>query len=169
MLVGGKNDAIPYHAYATQEHTSLGVSSRESNQRYLLKKVFPSQTLSGDFAGGLSVIENATIRLLPAAIREGYKVAKAMRTAEVLHSILQQLVSLSVADDIHDIVRSYMLKSCVFFITQHAHPDHHNDKLDRVYWCVRIYKKNLKLLYVKDICRVFFSNERLFFRLPRIP
>ena len=46
-----------------------------------------------------------------------YKLTKAIRVSCLLCSIFPQLIALGVTDDIHNIVRTYMLKSCVLYLT----------------------------------------------------
>ena len=46
-----------------------------------------------------------------------YKLTKAIRVSCLLCSIFPQLIALGVTDDIHNIERTYMLKSCVLYLT----------------------------------------------------
>ena len=61
-----------------------------------------------------SLVENALIKSLPQHILEGYRLAKAVRIVHVVTSIVQELIDLGVTIDIHKIMRTFHLKTCVF-------------------------------------------------------
>ena len=63
-----------------------------------------------------SLLENRIIKLIPGYVRMGYKIAKAVRLSSLLLPIFPQLRVLGLTDDIHNIIRTYMLKSCVFYL-----------------------------------------------------
>ena len=63
-----------------------------------------------------SLIENMIIRSIPNYVRMGYKIAKAVRLSSLLQPIFPQLIALGLTDDIHNIVRTYMLKTCIFYL-----------------------------------------------------
>ena len=65
-----------------------------------------------------SKVENGIILSLSIYIIEGYRLAKAIRIFRVIQTIVPQLIRIGVTSDIHVLIKSYMLKTCVFYLTQ---------------------------------------------------
>ena len=158
---------------------SIQQEHQELNRNLTICRQYKTMSLNGITYPGTSPIENRIIQLLPPAIREGYKIAKAMRIVKILQPVIPQLIELGVAGDTQDIVKTYMLKTCVFFITQHDNPDHHDDSHDCVHWAIRIYEKLRDFLQNECILGFFadmkgkpeylYCNESKTSKLSRFP
>ena len=107
-------------------HSNCGTTSKAAFQGSLSEyrqhnlKCYDSVRLLHDTRVnlGTSVIENHIIKSLPKVIRDGYKLAKAMRITLIIQSIVPQLIELDVTSNIHNVIKTYYLKTCVLFLTE---------------------------------------------------
>ena len=109
----------------------------------------------------MSELENHIILSVPESVREGYRLAKALRTSDILFPVLKELMSLGITDDIHNIMRSYMLKTCVIFLTYD--PTKCQLSNDRTIWAIRIYSLMKKCLIRGEMVEYFQRGRQLFF------
>ena len=106
-----------------------------------------------------SQVENALIKALPLYVREGYRLAKAIRITHVLRPIVPKLIRLGITDDIHNVIRSYHLKTCVFYLTQN-HTKNDNDPNNNLWkWTIAIYRK-LREFILLGTTKEFFNKKR---------
>ena len=108
----------------------------------------------------VSAIENLIIISIPKTIRKGYILAKALRVKSLLMPIFPHLIIIGVTDDIHDIIRTYMLKTCVMFLTHNAKAV---TKLcnNRICWTIAIFGL-LRYCLLKGALFEYFDYRGLF-------
>ena len=136
----------------TTQHNSLDIKS---------PKLFTEQE-SDEIV--YSQVENGLITALPAHVREGYGLAKAFRITPIMQPIVQELIYLGVTHDIHKIIRTYHLKTCVFILTKNYRYDENDiSGNDRLKWAIAIYTKLRELVILGD-AKEFFATERYIFK-----
>ena len=110
-----------------------------------------------------SLVENGLMRSLPAHILEAYRLTKAIRITHVIQLIVPQLIHLGVTGDIHNLIRSYHLKTCVFILTQNYECNHSNDKESETNnkwtWAIWIYEKLREIIMLGNV-HEFFATDR---------
>ena len=105
-----------------RQHTSLqGCDMAPSNDDDMPS--IQSVKLPGLFSEGtnttvFSQVENGLITALPIHVFEGYRLAKAFRISLVIKPIIQDPIRLDVTLDIHRVIRTYHLKTSVFYLTK---------------------------------------------------
>ena len=110
-----------------------------------------------------SHVENGLIKALPSYIIEGYRLAKAVRIVQVIHPIVQRLIDLGVTLDIHKVVRTYHLKTCVFYLTQRYVFDKSDiEGNNSLKWAIAIFEK-LRDFVVLGNAKEFFATDRYMF------
>ena len=105
----------------------------------------------------VSLIENEIIKSIPETIRRAYRLAKAVRISGLLRPIFPQLIALGMTDDIHNTIRSYMLKTCIFYLTHNASNIRHLCS-DRICWTIAIYEL-LRRCLIAGGFNEYFGNE----------
>ena len=108
-----------------------------------------------------SLVESSIIKALSANIREGYRLAKAMRNSHIIAPVADDVIALGVADDMQDLIKSYMLKTCVFVLTRDLQRDDKTFEYDRVYWAIQIYERFSKYLHDGVMEEYFRKGFRL--------
>ena len=89
-----------------------------------------------------SQVENRLVVALPSHIIEGYCLAKAVRIVHVILPIVHKLTDLGVTLDIHSVIRTYHLKTCVFCLPQHYVFDELEiEGNNRLKWAIAIFEK----------------------------
>ena len=110
-----------------------------------------------------SQIENALIRSLPSHVLDGYRLAKAVRILHVIQPIVQNLIDLGVTLDIHTVIRTYNLKTCVFYLTQDYVFDESDTKSNnRWKWAISIYEKLRQFIISGDVKEFFATHKYIF-------
>ena len=99
-------------------------------------------TLKSEFAKSkynvsFSEIELKLIKQLPNTVKMAYKLAKALRNCYIVKRVIPKLIDLGIAYDLEDLISSYMLKTCLLWISRDGVKDHDNS-LD---YCIDIYKQ----------------------------
>ena len=109
----------------------------------------------------VSLIENAIVNMIPDCMRNAYKIAKAVRVSCLLRPIFPQLIALGVTDDIHNIVRTYMLKSCILYLT---HNKQHimNTCTDPICLAIAIYSLLRHCLVIGEFYEYFANGNHVF-------
>ena len=103
-----------------------------------------------------SEIENHVIKSLPKCIIKGYRIAKAIRITLIVQTIVPQLIELGITDNLHNIVKTYYLKTCVLFLTQN-HVENVSDQESPLDWAICIYDK-LREFLTKGKMSAFFDD-----------
>ena len=116
------------------------------------------------FAFSFALDENEFIRNLPVNIRDGFKLAKAVRVASISRPTDLSGLHLDDADwvDTDDVIKTYMLKTCLMF----CYNEHKDDKnvLARKArdWTMMIYVKLLKFVEEERQLPTFYGDGVLF-------
>ena len=102
---------------------------------------------------GYSEIENEIVQKLPPNIRNGYKLAKAVRLGDVFKQLQKDYMD----DDYEKLIPTYYLKTCLFFITRDSVD--HLKSLSNIQCAIEIYKQLKRRL--RDFKRIphFFQNN----------
>ena len=109
----------------------------------------------------VSELENHIILSVPEYIRQGYRLAKAIRIARLLQPLFSQLIFLGVTGDIHNTVRSYMIKTCILYLThRYRHTD--GDTNSRFCWAIKTYSLLRKCVISGTMYEYFDSEKELF-------
>ena len=78
---------------------------------------------------------------------------------------MQKLIDLGVTLDIHKVKRTYHLKTCVFYLTQHYVCDDSDiDGNNRWKWAIAIYEKLREFILLGDTKEFFAVDEYVFRR-----
>ena len=110
-----------------------------------------------------SQVENALIKALPSYVIEGYRLAKAVRIVYVIHPILEKLIVIGVTSDIHKVILTYHLKTCVFYLTQnHVCDDQESERNNRWNWAIAVFEKLRELIMLGNVTE-FFATDRYVF------
>ena len=118
-----------------------------------------SQTLKSVF----SLIENKLIKNLPTNAIEGCRLAKAYRIVHVIQPIVPKLIDLGVTVDIHAVIRTYHLKTCVFYLTKSYNRDKSDKRsFDRWKWAIAIFDKLREFILMGNIKEFFATYEYIF-------
>ena len=116
-----------------------------------------------------SQVENGLIKALPRHIVEGYRLSKAMRNNLIMQPIVPELIHLGVTQDIHNVIRTYHLKSCVFYLTEnYVYTDEDAKKNNRLQWAIYIFAKLREFILLGNIMEFFDTenNRYMFKQLP---
>ena len=152
-------------------------SEKDSNNYISIKSEFAK----AKYTLSLSMWENELILGLPEPIRLGYKLAKAMRNNACLAPIIPLLIKLGVCHDTEDLITSYQIKTCLFFVLgrdkksrgrmirlctcQNAQMDYQPiDDRNFVEWAIAIFRK-MRWFITKAENRAiphFFLEQRVF-------
>ena len=82
----------------------------------------------------------------------------------MIRPILQKLIDLGVTLDIHKVIRTYYLKTCVFYLTQYYVCDDWDMKgYNRRKWAIAIYEKLRQFVMLGNV-KEFFATDRYVFR-----
>ena len=121
------------------------------------------RSLSDDPSGNstvYSLVENEIINTLPDYIRKGYKIAKALRISKLFAPVIPQLIELGVTSAIDTTIKTYYLKTCVFFITKN-HDLSASENNDPFNWAIKIYV-TLKQFLLQGNIPQYFETELKF-------
>ena len=111
-----------------------------------------------------SLIENELMKHLQKHMLEGYRVAKSVRIVQVIQPILPKLIHLGLTMNIHDLIRTYQLKTCVFYITQNYRYVESDIRINtRLAFAIAIYQKLREFIMIGN-AKEFFATERFVFR-----
>ena len=151
--ISPKKIPLPQHKYLTHPH-----ATPTSSPPYT---AYQEITVYDDIV--YSPIENDLLRNLPNHIQEGYRFAKAIRLVVVLQNIVPQLIKLGVTFDIHDLITSYMLKTCVFYLSIDYTFEEGLVSNNILYWTIAIYKKLKEYVSIGDY-KEFFDDKKYVFK-----
>lgn len=162
-----KADCSYQHGYIHNQHEyNLSIiydryQTQQESKAHSLQSHYPSLYMSipveDDVDYAYSEVENFVINALPPYIREAYKISKAIRLSKLMQPVLPFLLHLGVSHDIKDIVRSYYLKTSVFYITEKHSADVDNEH-DCWVWAMRIYDKLREYLLI-GVIPVYFQTD----------
>ena len=111
-----------------------------------------------------SLVENGLIKSLPKYIVEGYRLAKAIRILQIIQPIVRQLIYLGVTHEITKIIRTYHLKTCVFYLTRYYECANGHIEENNVWkWAIAIFEKLRDFVIQGDVIE-FFDTKRCVFR-----
>ena len=116
--------------------------------------------------GGIvySQVENWLIKALPSHIIEGYRLAKAVRFVHVIKNIVHKLIDLGVTLNIKNVIRTYHLKTCVFYLTQnYVYDDSNIEGNNRWKWAIAIFEKLREFVVLGNV-KEFFATEKYVFK-----
>ena len=102
---------------------------------------------------GFSVVENLVMKNLPEHVRLGYRYAKGMRCSLVLSGVK----GLEHIDNFEELISSYMLKTCVLFLTKRT-----SNRSCPIYWAIRIYDQLYEFVIRGAIPNFFVEGEFIF-------
>ena len=110
-----------------------------------------------------SQIENGLIKSLPSHVIEGYRLAKAFRIVHAIRPIIKKVIDLGVSLDIHEVIRTYPLKTCVFLLTQdYVCDDSDIEGNNRWTWAIAIFMKLRELVILGDVKEFFVTDQYVF-------
>ena len=111
-----------------------------------------------------SQVENKLLLKLPAFVLEGYRLAKAFRIFRIILPTVPDLIRLGVTLNLHTQIRTYQLKTCVFFLTQqYTHDSSDIEGNNRWKWAIKIYEKLREFILLGNV-KEFFATDRFIFR-----
>ena len=102
---------------------------------------------------GFSVIENQVMKKLPEYVRLGYGYAKGMRCSLVLSGV----EGLEHIDNFEELISSYMLKTCVMFLTKST-----PKRACPVHWAIKIYDQLYEFVINGAIPNFFVDGDFIF-------
>ena len=135
----------------------LAVIKEASDEPEVAKQKLLDSILAHDdiviYTLGYSEIENEIVQKLPPNIRNGYKLAKAVRLGDVFKQLQKDYMD----DDYEKLIPTYYLKTCLFFITRDSVD--HLKSLSNIQCAIEIYKQLKRRL--RDFKRIphFFQNN----------
>ena len=107
-------------------------------------------------------VQNRLIINLPHFIKQGYRLTKAVRILQLIYPIISQLICLGVTNDITEIIRSHMLKTGVFILTQKYKHTKDIQNISKWHWAIIIYTKLRELVIIGNT-KEFFQTRRYIF------
>ena len=111
-----------------------------------------------------SQVEIKLIQALPSHVIEGYRIAKAVRIVHVIHPIVLKLFNLGVTLNIHKIIRTNHLKTCVFYLTKHYVNDESDFEKNKWKWAIPISEKLREFIILGNVKEFFAANKFVFKR-----
>ena len=83
--------------------------------------------------------------------------------------IIQKLIVIGVTCDIHKVIRTYHLKTCVFYLTQnYVCDDRESERNNRWNWAIAIFEKLRELIMLGNVTE-FFATDRYVFKSKYLP
>ena len=115
-----------------------------------------SQFAKSIFNVSFAHIENKIIKKLPYHYRQGYKLAKTVRNCHVILPVIDRLQGFGVANDLEELIPSYVLKTCVLWMTQEGQFD---EECTFVQICIQIYLTLQEFVKVRGEVPHFFHRK----------
>ena len=155
------NDATQHVSYPGSDtsivaHDDLSINTTKQKPRLFVEP-------DGADIIVFSLVENGLIKALPSHIIEGYRLAKAVRVVHVIKPIVKRLIELGVTLDIHKLIKSYYLKTCVFYLTKHyVYDDSDIERNNRWKWAIATFEKLREFVMLGNV-KQFFSQDQYIF------
>ena len=161
----GPGDDGDSYLYKSQQHRYTKILAHHHDMPGIARERIPRlfselyAPFYNDRETVFSPVENCVILFLPSYIFEGYRLSKAFRITHVIRPIIQKLIDLGVTLDIHKIIKTYPLKTCVFYLTQNYICDGSDAIVNRMWaWAIAIFEKLREFVMLGDV-KEFFATD----------
>ena len=128
-----------YHHFGTIERHYVTIKSEFAKSKYNIS---------------FSEIEIKIMEQLPKDVKMAYKLAKALRNCYIVKRVIRKLVNLGIVCNLEDLISSYMLKTCVLWITRKGVRYHDNC----LGYCIDIYKQLQEFVEQGEILNFFLQG-----------
>ena len=118
-----------------------------------IKSEYAKSTFNMSFAR----LENCIIKTMPEKVRLGYKLSKAVRNCHLITPVIAKLKDLGVVFDLEELIPSYVLKTCLLWLTEGGIPK--QSQKSYIDWCISIYYKLYRFVKVQGEVPHFFHRK----------